>query len=194
MGQPLVSRNRKPKKSGFLLCSIHSFFEGLKTASLASHRPLNKLLLSAKCFNNVRTAATKMADNERHFVSNFTNFQIKSSNKMNGKLATWQLVYKSGETSWWRCHWLIKFFFFFFHAGPLTGNAPLPDNQIHFANEFSKIFPLVFPLKEKRVGGGNRFFFRPLAARKRTKNSSTSNTNFTRSATRTNWFSLQLCF
>ena len=85
-------------------------------------------------------------------------------------------------------------FVFFFHAGPLTGNAPLPDNQIHFANEFSKIFPLVFPLKEKRVGGGNRFFFRPLAARKRTKNSSTSNTNFTRSATRTNWFSLQFCF
>ena len=117
MGQPLVSRNRKPKKSGFLLCSIHSFFEGLKTASLASHRPLNKLLLSAKCFNNVRTAATKMADNERHFVSNFTNFQIKSSNKMYGKLATWQLVYKSGETSWWRCHWLIKFWGFFFTPG-----------------------------------------------------------------------------
>jgi hypothetical protein len=37
---------------------------------------------------------------------------------------------------------------FDFHAGPLTGNAPLPDNQIHFAKN-SEMFPLVFPLKEK---------------------------------------------
>ena len=158
MGQPLVSRNRKPKKSGFLLCSIHSFFEGLKTASLASHRPLNKLLLSAKCFNNVRTAATKMADNERHFVSNFTNFQIKSSNKMNGKLATWQLVYKSGETSWWRCHWLIKFCFFFSRRAVdrkcTVAWQPDPFRQRIFKNISSRV-----PTERKKSWRWKSFLF-----------------------------------